>query len=49
MESKKTGSTNAPNSQFEVVIGHVTCRIFIAIVCDYGTNIAPNYAESPQF
>ncbi|MAB59353.1 MAG: hypothetical protein CMO46_02280 [Verrucomicrobiales bacterium] len=31
MESKKTGSTNALNSQFEVVIGHVTCRIFIAI------------------
>ena len=31
MESKKTKNTNALNHQFELVMGHVACRIFIAI------------------
>ena len=31
MESKKTKSTDALNPQFELVMGHVACRIFIAI------------------
>ena len=31
MESKKTKNTNILNPQFELVMGHLACRIFTAI------------------